>query len=354
MRSIFRSLLVLLMLPSLFLGGKTAQAAGPILDAGKVIDLTNIYDDPQVIPDVFSSTGVFGKLVDTADIYKFVPDKDGEQQISLLGTGAGADAQPYLVLIDPTTATESRSLGIPLPDDTYHTGVITAVEGLQTVNEPLAFTQYTLYAQQRIALKKDIVYYLVIFDPSRTFNHYAIRFGDSNIWTIGQVAKHFGSWLKFRTEAYAGSSPFKFTPGSFGALLFFLALAVLVGMWVIEESFSFLSNRSKMAGYILIKLQKFSRYFTWIGLWFMALGGYVYFDHIGWSGVPFVLTLIFIPMVVLFLVRTLVISPKLMALEVNKQEAVIPLPLRRTMYIMFVLSVIVIGSFMTFLAIHLS
>jgi hypothetical protein len=343
-----RFLTPLLMLPILLVGGQIAQAAAPQFDDGTSLNLDNVYANTQSVSDIFTTKGVYGKLTDSADIYKIVPEQDGDQLISLLGK-ASSTAQPFLVLVDPTDLTPARSLGIPLPDETYHSAVIQAVDGARTSYETFSFDAYTVFAEQKVTFKKGMTYYLIVFDPSVQLKQYVIRFGEGKIWTFGNIFRHIGGWFKVKTQNYGGSSPFHFTPTTFGGLLFFLAFAVLLGMWVIEESFSFLANRSKMAGYLLIKLQKFSRVFVWIALWFMLLGGYIYFDHIGWPGIPFVLGLLFIPLVAVFLVRTLVISPKLMKLEVSKQEAVIPLQLRRTLYLMFVLSVLSVGSFLVFL-----
>lgn len=342
LRSLLLSFLALVLV-----GVSVAQAAAPQLDSGVTLNVEDIYKDAQVVTDVFSDTGVYGKLTSPADVYKFTADKDGDQTFSLLGLGASASAQPYLILVDPTGATQTRELGIPVPSDQYHTAVMEQVAGEQFYNEPALFEKYNLYAKQRVSLKKDTTYYILVFDPTRELSNYVVRFGDGKVWSGGEVFRYIGTWFKVKSGAFAGTSPFHFKPSTFGALLFLLALGLLVGMWIIEETFSFLANRAKMAGYILIKMQKFSRIFTWIALWFIALGGYIYFNAIGWAGLPFVLTILFIPLVAVFLVRTLVFAPKLMALEVSKQEAVIPVPLRKSLYVMFVLGLLTIGSFVT-------
>jgi hypothetical protein len=86
----------------------------------------------------------------------------------------------------------------------------------------------------------------------------------------------------------------------------------------------------------------------------MALGGYIYFDALGWKGIPFVLAIVFLAMLAIFLVRTLVVSPKLMQLEVTKQEAVIPVALRKQLLVVTVLSVLAMGAFLVLLAMMFS
>jgi hypothetical protein len=344
---------LLLAVTALFLTGSAVAQAAPQFDTGSQINLEDVYSSSMEVKDVLKDGGVLGKLTGAADVYKFVADQDGDQTLSLVGKGSST-AQPFLVLVDPTDATESKDLGIPLPGDGYHTALITPTEGLQTYYEPTLFEKFNLYAQQRVKLQKDKAYYLIVFDPAQQMRYYGIRFGDGKIWKASDFFTHFGSWVRFKTDSYAGTSPFHFSASTFGSILFFLALSLLVGIWIIEESFSFMANRSKMAGYILIKMQNFSRIFIWIALWFVGLGGYIYFDNSTWAGIPFLLGVIYFLIAAVFLTRTFGLSRKLMALEVSKQEATIPLALRKQHYIMFVLSLVTVGSFLLFLTMHVS
>ncbi len=343
-RTLFLSLTTLVLI-----GVGYVHAAAPQFDNGNTIDLNNIYSNAQPLTNLFEDTGVYGKLAasSTADVFKVVPDKDGDQTLSLAGKASSSTAQPFLVLVDQTTGTSAKELGIPVPDASYHTSLISAVDGTPTYAEPATFDSYNLYAQQRVSFTKGKTYYLIVFDPTHQLSRYIVRFGDGKVWHASDVFRHIGAWMRVKADNYGGSSPFKFTPSTFGALLYYLAFAVLLGIWLVETIFAFIANRSKMAGFILIKLQKFSRIITWVSLWFVALGGYIYFDAIGWPGIPFVLALIFIPLLAVFLVRTLVFSPKLMRLEVSKQEAVIPMNIQKWMYVMFVLSLVTIGAFLT-------
>lgn len=344
---------VALTLATLFLGTGVAQAVSPQFDNGSEINLDDIYTNAQLLTNIFQDTGVYGKLTAAADVYKFVPEQDGEQTLSLIGH-AGVNTQPFLVLVDPTDATEARPLGIPLPGEEYHTAVIKPIDGLQTYSEPVLFERYTLFAQERLSFKKDVTYYLIVFDPTRELSRYAIKFGDGKIWGAGDFFTSFNSWWALKTDRYGGTDPFDATSATFGSILFFLAFAFLLGIWMVEETFAFLSGRSKMAGYLLIKLQKYSRVMVWVALWFTALGGYIYFDPKGWPGIPFVLALLFLGITALFLVRTLILSPKLMQLEVSKQEAVIPTSLRKQLYLMLVLTGLGMGTFLTLLTLQFS
>jgi hypothetical protein len=344
-----------LSLIAVLLGGISVALAAPQFSEPREFNLEDIYGNAQEIQSIFENTAIYGKLQNPAAVYSFKPDRTGEQTISLIGQGAGATASPMLVLVDPTDNTESRPLGIPLPDDKYHTALINPIDGLRTFSEPLLFEQFVMYAEQRVILDEGQQYYLIVFDPSPTpLQRYAIRFGEEKVWTIGGVFSNFGSWLRFKTDRYGGTDPFGVTPSTFGIVLFYLAFAVLVGIWIIEEVFTYLAARQKMAGYILIKMQKFSRIIIWVGLWFMALGGYIYFDYLGWLGVPFVLGALFFLVAAVFLCRTLLISPRLMNLEVSKQEAVIPAPLQKQLVIVSILSVLVIGAFVVLLAMQFS
>lgn len=353
MRSIRTLLTSLVAVLSLGIG--YAQAVAPQFDKGTQIDLNNIYTNAELVTNLFQNTGVYGKLESgsTADVYKIVADQDGTQTLSLMGHGPST-AQPFLVFVDPTTATPPRDLGIPVPDDSYHTSLVTAVDGLQTYTETATFDKYTLYAQDRITFTKGQTYYLIVFDPTHGLNRYVIRFGDGHVWSGSDIFTHFASWLRVKADSYGGSSPFKFTPTTFGAILFFLAFSLLVGVFILESTFGFLANRQKMAGYLLIKMQKYSRIFTWIALWFLGLGGFIYFDAIGWPGIPFILGIIFFLVLAVFLVRSLVFSPRLMKLEVSKQEAAIPMELQKWLYLMFVLGVVTLGSFLVFLTMQFS
>lgn len=337
----------------------TAQAATVRLDSGAEFSLQDTFAHAQAIPDVYDAQAVYGKLegANDLDIYTFTPSKDGSQIFDLLVRPQenSGDAQPLLIFYDPTTNTEARPLGLPVPNDTYHTTIVQQLNDQErSYNEPGLFAQYTVVAEQTIKLNKDKVYYFVAYDPSHKVKHYAIKMGDGKVWTAGTVFRHFGTWLRLKSDMYAQTSPFHFTILTFSLLLFFLGFLVLGGFWIIQETFALLANRSKAAAFLLIKMQSFSRYSIWGALWFMALGGYIYFAKVGWFGIPFVMGLVFIPIVLTQLYSTIFLSRELVALEVSKREAVIELPLRRKLLINFSIALLSIGAFITMLSMYFS
>ena len=76
----------------------------------------------------------------------------------------------------------------------------------------------------------------------------------------------------------------------------------------------------------------------------------MFFDKLGWIGLPFVMALIFVVIVTNMLYLTLDLSPKLSKLEVTKKEATISLPLRKRTMVSTVISVITLVSFILFLS----
>lgn len=344
------------LLASLVFGASPILASGPILDSGKQLESEKPYETAQVIQDVFSNTAVYGKLVGDIpiDIYKFVPDRDGEQTISLLTVKqqVSANSDPILILMDPTDATESRELGLPLPNDTYHSALIAQDTTGRSMSEPLLLQSYTVAAEQRINLKKDKEYYLIALDPGRQAVHYVIKFGDAKSWGAKTFFSNFGTWFKVKTDSFAGTTPFYFNPSVLGILLLMLGLAATFGMWLVLQVFSLGANRSKSAAYLLVKLQPFSRIVTWVGLWFVLIGSYIYFSRTSWFGIPFAAIACFIPTFITQLVETFVLNPQLQKIDVAKREAVIPLTLRKKLFVAFVINTLSFAATITFLSMY--
>lgn len=315
-----------------------AFAGTPNLDSGIQLDTNQPYATAQDAGEAFDNHAVYGKLQgDTpVDIYRFHASRDGAQTISLMTLAVGEQTEniaPALILLDPTSETTAQQLGIPVPSDAYHSVLLKQSTDGKTVTERWLFTKYHVQSEQTLNLKKDTDYYLVVLDSNRVVNHYAIRFGDNQSWTAKDVFTHIGSWFRILTDNYAQTSPFKVTGAAvWGFLILFLGLAALMGTFIVEQILSLMANRKKTAGYLLIKLQPFSRVIIWVALWFMFVGGILFFQKSGLLGIPFVITILFILTLIAFLFQTLSLTPKLMKVEVTKQEAAIPLRLRKAWF----------------------
>lgn len=345
-------------------------AGNPYVDKGNEIDVASPYDEAKVqdIGDVFEDRAVYGKLEGETpvDIYSFVASKDGEQSVSLLVQKEEKNdaSEPILVLIDPTDATTPQEFNLPLPGDEYHTSLITqllpsdrAEEAVGTAaeysyNEPVLMEQYLAVAEQRVTFTKDKKYYLMVLDPGRQVEHYAIRFGTGKTWSAEDFFKHFGSWFQLKTDTYGATTPFNFGPAAVGFFLLLLGLITLMGTWVIQQLFSLSANKSKTAAYLLVKLQPYTTVFTWAGLWFVALGGYMHFARNSWSGLPFIIALLFLPILIISLIDTFILSPQLKQVEVGRKEAVIPVELRKKLFVSFVLNALSQVAFLVFLTMY--
>jgi hypothetical protein len=349
-----RSFLALALILPFIWGSAPASAAPAQFDTGVALDRLDIYKSSQNIElPVSAGFGVYGKLNGDADVYSFVADKDGEQTFTLLSKVVVPGTLPYLVLVDPTDGTAASETDVPVPTEgEYHSSYIAPVEGLQVRKEPLLFDEFTKFATQRVKLHQGATYYLVAFGSPGFAGRYAIQAGEGELFSGNDLVQQPGSWFKIKADVYGGTNPFTFTPSTFGSVLFFLAFALLLGIWIIEETFMFLANYRKMAGYLLIKLQPFSRVMTWLALWFMAIGGYIYGGATGWLGAIFVLSIIFTVLAIIFLVRTFKLSPQLMQLEVSKQEATIPSALQRRLYISFAATLVGMIGFLVVLTMH--
>ncbi|CAN5163845.1 hypothetical protein BH11PAT4_BH11PAT4_5030 [soil metagenome] len=344
------------LLLTLGFGVAPTLAAGPSLDSGKALDAEKPYENAQVISDVFSTTAVYGKLLGDIpiDIYKFVPDRDGDQTISLytLKEETGPSSEPLLILMDPTDATEAKELGLPLPSDAYHSATIAQDVTGRTISEPLLLQSFVVSAEQRIALKKDKEYFLIVLDPGRVATHYAVKFGDAKVWGAGTIFTDFGTWFKLKTDSFASTSPFYFNPSVLGVLFLLLGLMASFGMWLVLQIFTLGANRSKSAAYLLIKLQPFSRIVTWSALWLVLLGSYIYFSRTSWFGLPFAAIACFIPSFITQLVETFVLNPQLRKIDVAKREAEIPLTLRKKLFVAFVINTLSFAATITFLSMY--
>jgi hypothetical protein len=170
--------------------------------------------------------------------------------------------------------------------------------------------------------------------------HYAIKFGSGQAWTASDVIKHFPSWVRLQTDAYAGTSPFHIVAVAVGFSLMLLGLLLVVGIFALYEVFFFLSGRSKSAAYLLVKMQTYYRVITWVGLWFAAVGAYAYFNHVSWLGLPFVAGICFLVFLITQLISTFRLSPRIADLEVVKREATIPRELSRSIWAVSIVSII--------------
>lgn len=339
------------------------RAGKPQLDNGAALSSGKPYEKTQKIENVYDNRAIYGKLTNQApaDIYNFKPSQDGEQTVSLLvrknrnQAESEISSQAVLILMDPTDQTESSNLsGLPLPSDSYHAHLVQSSEAPEVYNETFLMQQFNILSKERLKLKKDATYYLVVLDPYRQTDSYAIKFGEDKAWTFNDVLQNFPVWFGLQTDNYAKSSPYSFTIETLALTMLLLGFGLLLGVTFIQETFSFLANRAKMAGYVLVKMQPYTRIFIWVSLWFMAIGGYIYFDRFGWIGTPFVLSLLFIPILLNMLYLTFFISPKIAVTEVSKKEAVIPFSLRKRWFFSTIVSLLSLGSFLVFLAIYLN
>ena len=352
-----------LTVPLLVLGlgiSGVAHAAAPVFDNGSQLDQANVYKGAQSIGDVYASHAVYGKLEGALpfDVYSFTPDKDGDQTITLLGKKEATGADPGLIFVDPTsdTAASSQLSNFPLPDSTSHPVVVKAADAGSTYKEAALLQDYTLVAQDSFHLQKGKKYYLFVAssDPYHPAIRYAIKLGNGQAWGASDVFRHFSSWIRLQTDAYAGTSPFHVTAATIGFALMLLGLIILGGIFILFESFFFLANRAKAAAYLLVKMQPYYRVITWIGLWFAAVGAYSYFGHTSWLGTPFVASIFFVIYLIVQLVATFRLSPRIAALEVVKREATIPKELARPVMVVSVLSILSIFPTLFLLAMYLT
>ena len=137
-------------------------------------------------------------------------------------------------------------------------------------------------------------------------------------------------------------------------LILLLGLATYLGLFIVQETFAFLANKSAKAGFLLRSLQPFARVISWIGVWFMLIGGYIFFDKKGWTGIPFVLALLMIPIVACLIYQTWKLSPAVARLSVDEDGKVkVPFSLRKRWFFTFLISLISLGASVTFLAVYL-
>lgn len=320
----------------------TALAARPYVDTGDGLtpEDANPYEKAQLIPgSPFEEKGVYGKLRGDVpvDLYKFTADRDGDVLLSLMvfkkEYERGSD--PVLVLVDPNENPAARDLGFPLPDENYSTVLLTPLEEPRSYNEPALFEEYLLVTEQTVSVKEGQTYYLIVLDQYNAVERYAVKFGTEKAWSAGDIFTSFGSWFALKTDSYGGGNPFTFGPRNLGYLLFIFGLATLLGSWLVQTVFFVGSLKSKAMGHLLVKFQPFERIMIWVGLWFTALGGYLTFAGSSWSGIPFVLGALFLPLAAFQLVETFVLAPKVMKLEVAKREAVVPQELRTKLWITY-------------------
>jgi len=335
-------------------------AASPQFSNGKQISTDSPFAAAQVITDAFSNKSVYGKLqgATPVDIYTFTSTRDGEQTIDLMERKQTAPGKtfvdPVLILADPTTETEAAQINLPSPGDAYHYALITQIDS-RSYTEPALLQKYSVIQEQTLNLKKDKTYYLVVVPSTSSpdVNPYVIKFGTSKSWTASDVVTHFSSWFRLETGNYANSSPFAFNAGVFGLILMLLGLAGLVGLLIAQEVYALFSGKSKAAGYLLIKMQPYARAIVWIGLWLLAIGAYVVFSRYGWVGIPFVLSLLFVVILINMLYLTFKLSRRVEQLEVSKKEAVIPFDLRKRWFFSSMVSLFSYGAFIVYFAIYL-
>ena len=90
----------------------------------------------------------------------------------------------------------------------------------------------------------------------------------------------------------------------------------------------------------------------WVSLWFVLLGGYIYFSHTIWQGLVFLATVSFVPALICLLVDTFAWAPRLLALELKTSEAVLPLKLRKGMFVTFIITAFSLIGSVVFISIY--
>ena len=330
----FRRFSILTGMATLLLAGNVSAAA-PTLSSGKQLDTASPYASAQTVTNVFDNKGIYGKLQGAVpfDLYKLVADRDGDQTFTvLLPKNQPTTSALAAVFVDSTKATQGTELGLPVPSADYHTSVLTQSSIAQSVTDHVLLQSYKVVAQQRIALQKGKTYYLWVLDPQRQANRYAVTLGTGPAWGAKDFFASFGAWLGLKTDTYAGTSPFHSGAGQVGLWVMLLGLLSLAGAFLIQQIFALASNRQAAAGFLLIKLQPFSRIIIWVALWLIAIGGYIFFNTVGWIGIPFVLLLLFVGLLIAFLYETISLSPRVAALEIVKDEAALPLAIRKAWF----------------------
>lgn len=335
-----------------------AASSGVQFDSGESINRQDPYADTQMIGNIFENKAVYGKMQSVpVDIYKFHADKDGEQSFSLLvtykkGVSELEISPAYLIIMDPTKANEGQDLGIPTPSDNYSSVVVREGDAGQVYNEPWLLTKYNVAREQKIQLQKDQDYYMLVYDPAQQADKYVVKIGDARLWDAKSIITNFSGWWKVKTEVYAKDTPYHFNEDVTGFLIFILSLAALFGTLLLHEIFSLRANKSKAAAFLLTKIQPFSRLTIWISLWLLAIGAYIYFDSALFTGLPFVMMLLFIPLTINLLYLTIKLSPQLMALVGKSRETVIPLELRKRLFISSIITIVFILAFVVFTAMY--
>lgn len=358
MKHFARYLLPAVFLFSLIVPAGSALASNIKYDSGYIYQSA---DDPyqvdQAIGNVEEDTGVYA-LIDSGEqgavkIYSFTPNSDVERNFSLLFTpkkGVEATNESVdLLLVDPTANTTATAMyeSLPLPSDEYHITGIKKADAGAVYNDPYLWKQYKVSSSERVKLAKDKKYYLIVLDYKSEIEGFVIKVGDGNIWSAKSLVTNAGDWWKIKSSLYSGVNPFLIPKADIVnfimLIVFLLGFSLLFGMFMVSGIFSLLANTYKSAGYLLIKLQKFFKYAIWIALWFVALGGYLYYGVSEWTGVTFAMLIVYLPIVLLFLYLTIRVSPSIEKIEVNNREAVIPLPLaKRLFFSYFFLSILMV------------
>lgn len=343
-------------------GGVPAFAAAPTFDSGAQISTDAPYASAQSAGDVTQDRGIFGKLEGTTpvDIYSVTVPKGVDVSVSLLShsvqrPGGNSYTDPVLILVDPTSDTQPDSISLPTPNESYHLALIHQESTAQKYTEPALFQSFNVLQQQTVSFREGKTYYLVVV-PSQSaaeVNPYVIKFGTGHILSGKDAVSHLGGWLRIETGNYAQSSPFVVKTGTTGLIIVLLGLIGLIGMVLIQEILSLMANRNKPAAYLLIKLQPISRVFIWVGLWLTAIGGYILFSKYGWVGLPFVLCVLFVPVLLNMLYVTFFLSRSITQLEVSKKEATIPFALRKRWFFSSLVSLFSYGAFITYLSMYL-
>jgi hypothetical protein len=349
-RSLFLSIALLLVF-----GAQNAHAGAPIIDANQVLDVQNVYGKAQEAGDPFASHSLYGKLngQPALDVYSFKPSHDGQQTLTLLlPQNEVAGRALVLLLVDPTKETAEAPISLPLPSSDYHIGLIKQSEApAPSFTDRALLQRYSVQAQQAINFQKDKTYYVIVGEQSGLTSRYVIKFGDGQSWKFSDILRSPRTWFALQFDAYGGTTPFHYNVQALGYTILFLGLALLIGMFLVQEMFSILANRSKSAGYLLVQLQPFSRVAIWVALLLTLIGGATAYWKIGLVGVPFALLLLFIVFTISLLVQTLRLSPQVAKLEVVKREATIPSSLRKRWFAASLITFLSLLAFVVLLSV---
>ncbi len=331
----------------LLLSSTIVGAYEPVIKVPAISNSSSVWNDAVQLEDPsVSSKAIYGSLNETElfDYYTFVATSDGTIDISIgkrLGSGSDTFA-PLFAFIYPNTASitddqdieddvvvddEEQQAPITVPDAQYDAPDGYEVVFSDNLTDILSENyRYGLVAQtyqrspvQSFDVKKGERYYVGVIDSVSGSGDYVLFLGDEDIYSISNPFSLISNIavINLGLESSENISWSNYL----ATLLIIVGLIVALGSVLVIDIHGYLARKSEYWTEATTRSHKITKPLIWIGTSLYALGLYLYFSALQFSGSGLILLVLLAVMILNGAYLSFVVSPHLLSRELDSQSS---------------------------------